>query len=80
MTAFHEKVADPPGCANGALYAFDPPFLDRLSAMRPLPSDFSTEVIPALIGHIQTWHTDKPYLRYWYPEALVAAQQLLASA
>ena len=43
VTAFHEKVADPPGnCANGALYAFDPEFVEVLARMQPAPSDFST--------------------------------------
>lgn len=80
VTAFHEKVADPPGnCANGALYAFDASFLDRLACMEPLPSDFSTEVIPTLMGRIHTWHTHHPYLDIGTPEALVAAQQLLAA-
>jgi len=78
VTAFHEKVADPPGtCANGALYVFDSPFLDRLSSMAPQPSDFSTEVIPTLMGRIQTWHTKQPYLDIGTPAALAAAQNLL---
>ena len=78
VTAFHEKVADPPGnCANGALYAFDAPFLDRLAGMTPQPSDFSTEVIPPLMGHIQSWHTGQPYLDIGTPEALALAQLLL---
>ena len=81
VTAFHEKVADPPGnCANGALYAFDAPFLARLAEMSPQPNDFSTEVIPTLMGRIQTWHTDKPYLDIGTPEALAAAQLLLATS
>lgn len=78
VTAFHEKVADPPGtCANGALYAFDAPFLDRLAGMDPRPTDFSTEVIPNLMGRIQTWHTDHPYLDIGTSAALASAQQLL---
>ena len=81
VTAFHEKVSDPPGnCANGALYAFDTPFLDRLAEMTPQPNDFSTEVIPTLMGYIQSWHTDKPYLDIGTPEALAAAQLLLATS
>ena len=78
VIAFHEKVANPPcNCANGALYAFDPSFLDYLSSMSPPPSDFSTEVIPSLLGKIQTWHTDRLYLDIGTPEALVTAQQLM---
>jgi len=79
VTAFHEKVPDPPGnCANGALYAFDPFFFAQLASMSPPPSDFSTEVIPTLIGRIQSWPTDQPYLDIGTPAALAAAQQLLA--
>lgn len=78
VTAFHEKVADPPGtCANGALYAFDSDFVDFMTRMKPLPSDFSTELIPALMGRIQTWHTDQPYLDIGTPAALANAQNLL---
>ena len=78
VIAFHEKVVNPQGnCANGALYAFDPSFLDYLSSMSPPPSDFSTEVIPSLLGKIQSSHTDQPYLDIGTPEALVTAQQLM---
>jgi mannose-1-phosphate guanylyltransferase len=80
VTAFHEKVADPPGtCANGALYAFDGAFLDRLGCMQPQLSDFSTEVIPTLMGRIYTWHTHQTYLDIGTPAALAAAHQLLAA-
>jgi len=76
LTAFHEKVADAPGfCANGALYVFDPPLLSFVNSMSFHPSDFSTEVIPALIGRIQTWHTDRPYLDIGTPETFEQAQR-----
>ena len=78
VQAFHEKVEEPPGNrANGALYAFDRDFLDQLNLMNPTPSDFSTEVIPRLLGRIQTWHTQDPYLDIGTPETLNAAQELL---
>ena len=78
VQGFHEKVMDPPGKrANGALYAFEQPLLDLLNRMAPLPSDFSTEVIPRLMSRIQTWHTDQAYLDIGTPEALATAQQLL---
>ncbi len=78
VTAFHEKVSDPPGdCANGALYAFDEDFDAFLNTLSPQPSDFSTEVIPHLLGRINTWHTSKPYLDIGTPEALKAAQVLI---
>ena len=79
VTAFYEKVADPPGnTANGALYAFDASLLDHLSLMTPQPSDFSIDVIPALLGRIQSCHTNQPYLDIGTPAALAIAQTLLS--
>ena len=76
--AFHEKIAAPPGNrANGALYAFEQDFLDHLNLINPMPSDFSTGVIPELLGRIQTWHTNEPYLDIGTPEALTSAQELI---
>ena len=76
--AFHEKVVSPPGnIANGALYAFEQDFLDHLNLMNPIPSDFSTEVIPTLLGRIQSWHTQQTYLDIGTPDSLKTAQQLL---
>lgn len=78
LQGFHEKVMNPPGDrANGALYAFEQPLLDHLNRMSPCPSDFSNDVIPMLIGRIQTWNTNQPYLDIGTPEALALAQQLL---
>jgi len=78
VQGFHEKVVNPPGNrANGALYAFEAPLLEHLNRMAPPPNDFSTEVIPRLIGRVQTWHTDQAYLDIGTPEALTAAQELL---
>jgi mannose-1-phosphate guanylyltransferase len=78
VRAFHEKVSDPPGdCANGALYAFDADFVAFLNTLNPLPSDFSTEVIPRLLGRVNTWHTSNPYLDIGTPAALKAAQALI---
>ncbi|MBM5802376.1 MAG: nucleotidyltransferase family protein [Cyanobacteria bacterium K_DeepCast_35m_m2_023] len=77
VTAFHEKVEEPPGnCANAALYAFNPNFLIHLEQLKPPPSDFSTEVIPQLMGRIQSFHTYKPYLDIGTLHALTQAQQM----
>ena len=75
VTSFHEKVAEPPGNqANGAVYCFDQTFLSYLTNVHPEPTDFSTEVIPDLMGRIQTWQTKQPYLDIGTPAALKAAQ------
>ena len=79
VQAFHEKVIEPPGNrANGALYAFDEDFLHYLNLMTPTPTDFSTEVIPKLLGRIQTWHTEHAYLDVGTHESLASAQQLVS--
>tara|TARA_B100001173_G_scaffold309009_1_gene320464 strand:- start:1020 stop:1733 length:714 start_codon:yes stop_codon:yes gene_type:complete len=76
VKSFHEKVKNPPGrCANGALYAFDSYFINIIKQMKPQPHDFSTEVIPSMIGRIQTWHTSKPYIDIGTPQALAKANQ-----
>ena len=78
VTTFYEKVADPPGtCANGALYVFDGTFLDFLAGMIPKPTDFSTEVIPRLMGRIQTCHCEKPYLDIALPQPSLQPQSLM---
>ena len=79
VTNFFEKVDDPPGnCANGALYVFDDLLLDHVSRMSPAPCDFSTEVIPRLLGKIKSFHTSKPYLDIGTPSALAQAQALIS--
>ena len=78
VQAFHEKIAEPPGYrANGALYAFGQEFLEYLNLMNPMPSDFSTEVIPKLLGRIQTKHTNRTYLDIGTPETLSLAQKIM---
>ena len=78
VQAFHEKMEKPPGNrANGALYAFEQDFLDHLNLMNQRPSDFSTEVIPKLLGRIQTWHTHDAYIDIGTPEALNSVQKII---
>ena len=77
VQGFHEKVVMPPGnCANGALYAFDQPFLDWFCRMDPTINDFSTGVIPRLMGQIYTWPASGAYLDIGTPQALRQAQQI----
>lgn len=58
VTEFHEKVASPPSnLANGAVYLVSPDIVNTI-AMDHSISDFSTQVVPSLIGKIVTWKTD----------------------
>ena len=59
VTAFHEKVADPPGTrANGAVYIFTPRVVAFMSGLGKKVVDLSTEVVPEFLGAIQTFHND----------------------
>lgn len=57
VRAFHEKVANPPGnLANGAVYIFEPTVLDFIARLGKPVIDISTEVLPAFIDRISTFH------------------------
>jgi len=73
---FYEKESDPPGrTANGAIYVFDQPFLDNLCLQNQRVKDFSRDVLPQMVGHIFTFHTNKEYLDIGTPETLREAQE-----
>lgn len=56
VSAFHEKVENPPGRrANAAVYLLHPQVINWLES-HPDVTDFSTEVLPQYIGRIATWH------------------------
>ena len=74
---FHEKVANPPGnIANGAVYVFDPPFWDVLDGIEGEVKDFSNDVIPQLVGRINTCHTEEAFIDIGTPENLARAREL----
>ena len=53
---FHEKTENPPGNkANAAIYLIEPNVIEWINNNNQV-TDFSTEVIPAFIGNIATWH------------------------
>lgn len=57
VTAFHEKVDNPPGnMANGAVYILEPDLFSFLESIRKECIDFSTEVLPHFVGRIATYH------------------------
>ena len=74
---FHEKVSNPPGTtANGAIYAFEEELYCHIKQSKICPKDFSTEVIPSLMGKIQTWQTRHPYMDIGNKTALEKAQKI----
>jgi mannose-1-phosphate guanylyltransferase len=59
VVGFHEKVAHPPGSlANGAVYIMNCSILQSLRSLNKQVIDISTDVIPANLGRICTYHND----------------------
>lgn len=77
VRGFYEKVHDAPGfIANGALYVFGKECLelmDQLNAGCKL-FDFSLDVIPNMIGKINTFHTTDKFIDIGTPETLAQAR------
>lgn len=74
VTAFHEKVANPPGKrANAAVYILQPEVIAWLAEQDNL-NDFSTEVLPKYIDRIATWHNAGTHRDIGTLPALLAAQ------
>ena len=71
VQAFHEKVSSPPGnLANAAVYLLEPFVVDMMANIGKEQTDFSTGVIPHLLGKILTYsntcyHRDIGTLPSW---------------
>lgn len=81
VSAFHEKVPDPPGTrANAALYILEPEIVDYLQHLGREVIDFSTEVLPAFIGRIATFHNAQYHRDIGTIESLRKAEAEYTSA
>lgn len=77
IIGFHEKKREYIGnCANGALYAFNNDFLDYLKNLEIKPYDFSTEVIPKMLGKIFSYQTNSVYLDIGNPASYEKANYI----
>lgn len=71
----HEKVVNPPGTrANGAVYIVEPEVLEFMAGLRREVVDFSTEVLPAYLGRIVTYHNLDYHRDIGTPAALRKAE------
>lgn len=76
VTAFHEKVVNPPGdIANGGVYILSNELLMQLDAEFRHATDFSTQVIPAFVGRIYSYHTSEVFIDIGTPESYAAANE-----
>lgn len=68
---FFEKHPSPPGdLANAAIYLIEPPVMELLLASQPPMTDISTELLPQLLGKINTWHNADTVIDIGTPESL----------
>ena len=71
---FHEKVLSPPGnLANGAVYILSPELIARLALDWVAPTDFSVDILPTLLGRIQTYETTGLFIDIGTPTAYASA-------
>ena len=76
VTAFHEKVADPPGdVANGAVYILSRELLTQLDTDFHHVTDFSTQIIPQFVGRIFSHHTAEVFMDIGTPESYALANE-----
>jgi mannose-1-phosphate guanylyltransferase len=77
VVGFHEKVANPPGdLASGAIYLLSPQLVNLLQHQFAEAQDFSTQVIPDLMGKIFGYETPAIFLDIGTPETYQTANQL----
>jgi mannose-1-phosphate guanylyltransferase len=70
VQSFHEKSATPPGnLANGAVYILSAELLRRMDTEFRDAVDFSTQVIPHLMGHIYAYEVSETFLDVGTPES-----------
>jgi len=74
---FQEKQLRPRGnLANGAVYIISPTLLEELRDAGPKVTDFSTQVLPALIGRIFAYETSAPLIDIGTPQSYALANTL----
>lgn len=78
VTRFEEKQANPSGnLANGAVYLLSAELIERLGT-EGRATDFSTEVIPTLMGRIQSFETHDTLIDIGTPRTYALANALQA--
>lgn len=77
VVGFHEKVNTPPGnIANAAIYILSKEFIEQYENSFSNATDFSTEVLPNLMGKIFTHLTSEIFLDIGTPENYMLANKL----
>ena len=74
VVRFHEKVLSPPGnLANGAVYLLSADLIAKLRTTHEYAKDFSSEILPDLLGRIYSFHTTDKFFDIGTPKNYLAA-------
>ncbi|HEY1054957.1 MAG TPA: sugar phosphate nucleotidyltransferase, partial [Emticicia sp.] len=74
---FHEKVKNPPSkLANGAVYILSSELIQLFKSDFKHCADFSTEVIPRLMGKIYAYKTNAAFMDIGTPETYAEANRI----
>jgi mannose-1-phosphate guanylyltransferase len=77
VVGFDEKQARPSGnLANGAVYILSAELLGRLGTSSSAVTDFSTQVLPGLLGKIYAYETSEPLIDIGTPQTYAKANNL----
>ena len=77
VTGFYEKIKSPPGnLANGAIYILSKDLLKNFKRDPSNLTDFSTEVLPKLVGRIYTYETKEQFMDIGTVKSYEKANQL----
>ena len=63
VISYKEKSGEAKGnVANGAVFVFGSELIDWVNKNTPHAKDFCADIVPKLIGKMNTWHTNELYI------------------
>ena len=78
VNSYKEKSSDSTrNVANGAVFVFGNELIEWINQNTPNAKDFCADIIPKLIGKMNTWHTDEVYIDIGTREKLEEANKIL---
>jgi mannose-1-phosphate guanylyltransferase len=73
---FEKQPTDHGNLANAAIYLIEPSVIFWLSGQPPI-TDISTELIPRLLGKMNTWYNERTLIDIGSPASLQSANELI---
>ena len=78
VISYKEKSEESEGnIANGAVFVFGSELIEWVANNAPNAKDFCADIVPKLIGRINTWHTNEVYIDIGTSKSLDRANKVL---